>query len=53
VLFPWDRMASRIVNDLHSDDIFRMTNDVNFHAEWKPQVKAADFSRLYAYERVE
>lgn len=53
VLFPWDQMARRIANDLHSGDIFRMTEDVVIHAEWKPRVLAAHISRLYAYERVE
>ena len=52
VLLPWDRIIDRIVEDLYTGAVFRMTADHVFHAKCTPNVPAGRISRFYDYEVV-
>jgi hypothetical protein len=52
VVMPWERIIARIVGDLNTGAIFRMSRDEIFEAVWQPGVRATQLSRLYAHERI-
>jgi hypothetical protein len=52
VVMPWNRIIERIVGDVNSGAIFRISREEVFEAVWQPGVPAAQLSRLYAQERI-